>query len=90
MDLPPRDSAQPTQGAMAARPQADLTATVTDFLGRIREEAAYSAAKGEGPYRQGMHDGLRFAEDALVAILGRYAGDVDQPESPAEAGRLDV
>ena len=90
MDLPPRDSAQPTQGAMAARPQADLPATLIDFLGRIREEVAYNAAKGDGPYRQGMHDGLRFAEDALVAILDQYAGDVDQPESPAEVSRLDV
>jgi len=90
MQLPPRDSASPTQGTMAARPQADLAATLVDLLARIREELAYNAAKGSGSYRQGMHDGLRFAEDALVAILDQYGSDVDLPESSVEVRRLDA
>ena len=90
MELPPRDSASPTQGAMAARPQAELTATLADLLIRIREELVYNAAKGDGPYRQGMHDGLRFAEDALTAILDDCATEVDLPEAPPEGGRLDI
>jgi hypothetical protein len=75
---------------MAARPLADLPATVADLLFRIREELSYNAAKGDGPYRQGMHDGLRFAEDALVAILDSYAGPVDLPESSNEVSHLDA
>jgi hypothetical protein len=90
MGLPPRDSASPIQGTMAARPQADLTATLVDLLARIREELAYNAAKGSGSYRQGMHDGLRFAEDALAAILDKYGSDVDLPESSVEVRRLDA
>jgi len=76
VELPPRDSTLPVQGEMAASLQADLTATVVDLLSRIREELAYNAAKGNGAYRHGMHDGLKFAEDALVAILETCAGDI--------------
>lgn len=76
VELPPRDSTLPVQGEMAATLQADLTATVVDLLSRIREELAYNAAKGNGAYRQGMHDGLKFAEDAMVAILETCAGDI--------------
>jgi hypothetical protein len=75
---------------MAAQPLASLPATVADLLVRIREELAYNAAKGDGPYRQGMHDGLRFAEDALVAILSKHAGAVDLAESSNEVSRLDA
>jgi hypothetical protein len=89
-DLPPRDSAAESQGSMAAEPQTDLAATVADFLARVREELAYNAAKGDGPYRQGMHDGLRFSEDALVAILDNHVVKLASPESPAEVSRLDA
>jgi hypothetical protein len=89
-DLPPRDSAAESQGAMAAQPRADLAATVADLLIRIREELVYNAAKGDGPYRQGMHDGLRFSEDALVAILTQFTGEWGSSESPTEPSRLDV
>ena len=78
MELPPRDSASHTQGDMAAQPQADLTATIVDLVLRIQEEVAYNAAKGGGLYREGMHDGLKFAEDALVSILDKYVGGVDE------------
>ena len=89
-DLPPRDSALVTQGAMAAQPEADLAATVADLVARIREELAYNAVKGDGPYRQGMHDGLRFSEDALVAILEIHAVELGSSGSPAEVKRLDA
>jgi hypothetical protein len=88
--LPPRDSALSEQGAMAAQAQADLSATIADLVTRIREELSYNAAKGAGPYRLGMHDGLRFAEDALVAILEQCAGAADPGESPLEITRLDA
>jgi len=72
--LPPRDSLEHNQGSMAAREELGLAGTVADLLERVREELAYNAAKGDGPYRRGMEDGLHFAEDALVAILGRHGG----------------
>jgi hypothetical protein len=75
---------------MAARSKADLAATLVDFLLRIREELAYNQAKGDGPYRQGMHDGMRFAEEALVAILEECGGDLDLLGAHSEAGRLDI
>ncbi len=87
---PPRDSAAVEQGSMAAHPQADLAATVRDLVLRIRDELAYSAAKGTSPYRQGIHDGLRFAEDALVAILGYTESDPDLPATPAQVTQLDA
>jgi hypothetical protein len=91
--LPPRDSASRQQGKMAARPQADLPATISDLVVRIREEQAYNAAKaaqGGGAYRQGMHDGLKFAEDALVDILKQYAGGLELPEASASVRRMDA
>jgi glutaredoxin len=90
-EAPPRDSLSLEQGGMAARPRADLAATLADLLGRVREELAYNAAKGGGsPYRKGMHDGLRFAEDALLAILQPRLGQVDAPETPVDVSRLDA
>jgi len=78
--LPPRDSASLEQGVMAARAQAGLEATLVDLVDRIREELAYNAAKGGGTYRQGMHDGLRFAQDALLDILRQFGSAADLPE----------
>lgn len=91
VEVPPRDSLSLEQGGMAARPRTDLAATLADLLARVREELAYNAAKGDGsPYRKGMHDGLRFAEDALVAVLEPYLGQVDAPEMPVDVSRLDA
>lgn len=88
--LPPRDSALAEQGPMAARLRPDLPATIADLVDRIREELRYNAAKGTGPYRQGMHDGLRFAEDALAAILEQAGNAAPVPESPRAFTELDA
>lgn len=88
--LPPRDSAQLEQGAMAASLQADLLDTLDDLVARIREELAYNAAKGGGAYRQGMHDGLRFAEEAVVAITEQHGHRQDLPESVQQLRQLDA
>jgi hypothetical protein len=90
MQGPPRDSASGIQAAMAARLRADLAATLVDFLARIREELAYNSVKGGGAYRQGMHDGLKFAEDSLADILREYASDVLQMQGPAVDDPLDI
>jgi glutaredoxin 3 len=88
--LPPRDSAWPEQGGMAARAQGDLAAMVGDLVARVREELAYNSAKGSGPYRQGMHDGLRFAEEALLGVLREYDGGVEVPEGTGTIRRMDA
>jgi len=88
--LPPRDSAAPEQGAMAARLQDDPVATLKDLVFRIREELAYNASKGGGAYRQGMHDGLRFAEEAVVAIAGQYGAQTDLPAPVKQIRELDA
>lgn len=88
--IPPRDSAELAQGVMAASPQAELIDTIVDLVARIREELAYSAAKGGGAYRQGMHDGLRFAEDALVAILEQHGQRIDVSDSVQQLRKMDA
>ena len=75
---------------MAAQPRADLATTLSDLLARIREELTYNSAKGGGAYRQGMHDGLKFAEDSLADILREYASDAFQAQGPAVDDPLDI
>ena len=43
------------------------------FVRRLQREMEYNAAKDNGPYRDGQHDGMRFARDAILRILsGSY------------------
>jgi hypothetical protein len=49
------------------------------LLDRFRSELEYSDAKGSGPYRQGMHDGLHFAADALADLLAAHDVTTDAP-----------
>jgi hypothetical protein len=44
---------------------------------RIGEEIEFNDAKGDAPYRLGMHDGLRSAEDAIVDVLRRHGHEAD-------------
>jgi hypothetical protein len=50
----------------------DLPADLVQLVARFRAELAYNDAKGSGPYRQGMHDGLHFAVDALADLLAAH------------------
>jgi hypothetical protein len=50
----------------------DLEEGLAHLLARFRSELAYNDAKGNGPYRQGMHDGLHFAADALADVLAAH------------------
>lgn len=90
MQKPPRDTALVSQGTMAARRHDELAATLVDLLSRIEEELTYSAAKGSGPYRQGMHDGLRFAQDALSAVLAEHGVDTGSAAPSAQITALDA
>jgi hypothetical protein len=61
-----------------------LEADLTQLLARFRAELKYNDAKGSTPYRQGMHDALHFAADALADVLeaNRLPTDVVS-EAPA-------
>jgi glutaredoxin len=52
----------------------DATATaLSHFVHRLQREMEYNAAKDGAPYRDGQHDGMRFARDAILRILnGTY------------------
>ena len=69
MTEPPGNSLAPTQDARVADPGADLVAGLRALLVRIGEEIDFNDAKGTAPYRVGMHDRLRFAEDAIASLL---------------------
>ncbi|CAN5630175.1 hypothetical protein BH23ACT7_BH23ACT7_27630 [soil metagenome] len=78
MTHPPGDSLEVQQ-------RGHLAGDLSELLARIREELAYSDAKGAAPYRLGMHDGLRFAEDAVVELLRRVGRPAETIERPADA-----
>ena len=57
-------------------PQEGDDATVTALIHlarRLQKEMDYNAAKEGSPYRDGQHDGMRYARDAILRILtGTY------------------
>jgi hypothetical protein len=69
---PPGNSLAASQGGQVIEPGADLGAGLQALLARIAVEIDFSDAKGTAPYRLGMHDGLRFAEDAIADLLRRH------------------
>ncbi len=82
---PPGNSLEREQRAEVAARGGDLSEGLDALLARVREELDYNDAKGESPYRLGMHDGLRFAEDALVALLRRHGRDTSERPLPTDA-----
>jgi hypothetical protein len=72
MTRPPGNSVDLEQGSRVADPGDDLVSGLALLLERIRQELDYNDAKGDSPFRLGMHDGLRFAEDAIVDLLQRH------------------
>ena len=77
MSEPPGNSLDAAQGGRVIDAGADLAAGLRGLLGRIAEELTYNSAKGAAPYRLGMHDGLRFAEEAIADLLRRHGERVD-------------
>lgn len=69
---PPGNSLAAAQGERVVEPGGDLVAGLLALLARIAEEIDFNDAKGTAPYRLGMHDGLRFAEDAIADLLRRH------------------
>src|SRR4051794_14640608 len=61
---------------LIALPQAEPGTTegaLTNFVNQLQREMEFNAAKDDAPYRDGQHDGMRFARDAILRILsGSY------------------
>ena len=69
---PPGNSLAAAQGERVVDPGDDLVSGLRALLARTAEEIEFNSAKGTGPYRLGIHDGLRFAEDAIADLLRRH------------------
>ena len=82
---PPGNSLAAAQGGRVADPGEDLPAGVRALLARITEEIEFNDAKGAGPYRLGVHDGLRFAEDAVADLMRRHGLAAETADRPVDA-----
>jgi len=69
---PPGNSLAAAQGRRVVDPGDDLVSGLRALLARTTDEIEFNIAKGAGPYRLGVHDGLRFAEDAIADLLRRH------------------
>ena len=69
---PPGNSLEADQGHRVIPSGDTLADDLRSLLGRIDSELDYNAAKGATAFRQGMHDGLRFAQDAVADLLTRH------------------
>jgi glutaredoxin len=66
-------AAPPELEALAADSNDPTVAALTDFVRRLQREMEYNAAKEGAPYRDGQHDGMRYARDTILRILdGTY------------------
>jgi hypothetical protein len=74
---PPGNSLAAQQGARVADAGGDLVEGLRALLARIAEEVDFNDAKGTAPYRLGMHDGLRFAEEAVADLLRRHGYEAE-------------
>ena len=72
---PNRDglAAPPELASMPAAAEGSTEAQLDHFVRRLQREMEFNAAKDGAPYRDGQHDGMRFARDAILRILsGTY------------------
>ena len=82
---PPGNSLDASQGNRVIEAGDALADGLHALLARIAEEIAFNDAKGTAPYRLGMHDGLRFAEDAIADLLRRHGHDAETADRPTDA-----
>ena len=82
---PPGNSLAASQGQKVVEPGDDLAAGLHTLLARIAEEIDFNDAKGTAPYRLGMHDGLRFAEDAVADLLRRHGHSAGTRDRSSDA-----
>ena len=66
-------AAPPELGALPDQPGDPTAAALTHFVRRLQREMEFNAMKDGAPYREGQHDGMRFARDTILRILdGTY------------------
>jgi len=82
---PPGNSLAAAQEQRVVDPGDDLVSGLRGLLARIAEELDFNEAKGNAPYRLGMHDGLRFAEDAIADLLRRHGHEAATRDRAADA-----
>ena len=85
MTHPPGNSLDLDQGARVAGEGSTLVEGLAALLERIREEIDYNDAKGQSPFRLGVHDGLRFAEDAVTDVLRRHGHEFESRQTELDA-----
>jgi hypothetical protein len=85
MTSPPGNSLRQDQNQRVVDPGDGPLDGLEALLARTREEIEYNASKGDGLYRLGMHDGLRYAEDAIVAILEHFGRAQEHLERERDA-----
>ena len=85
MTVPPGNSLESDQLSRIIDPGEHPLDDLESLLARTRAEIDYNTAKGDGLYRLGMHDGLRYAEDAIVALLKRFGREPDVLERDRDA-----
>jgi hypothetical protein len=81
---PPGNSLAAQQGARVAEAGGDLVEGLRALLARIAEEVDFNDAKGTAPYRLGVHDGLRFAEEAVADLLRRHGYEAETRDRPVD------
>ena len=72
---PDRDglAAPPELTSLSDAPEGTTEEQLVHFVRRLQREMEFNAAKDGAPYRDGQHDGMRFARDAILRILsGTY------------------
>lgn len=72
---PNRDglAAPPELASLKDAPASSTEGQLAHFVRRLQREMEFNAAKDGAPYRDGQHDGMRFARDAILRILnGTY------------------
>lgn len=72
---PNRDvlAAPPELTSLPDAPEGTTEGQLVHFVRRLQREMEFNAAKDSAAYRDGQHDGMRFARDAILRILnGTY------------------
>ena len=87
MSRPPGNSLAADQGARVSEPGDTLVEGIWHLILRVREELDYNDTKGQSAFRLGMHDGLRFTEDALVDLLRRHGYGSESRSTPTRSGK---
>ena len=76
--------AAPPELNSLSEPESKTAADLAHFVRRLQREMEYNAAKDGAPYRDGQHDGMRFARDAILRIL---TGTYEPEEMVVERGQ---